>query len=64
MSPILASNMLQPTHLILKISLFLFLQFKPVVKNQEEEGTSQNKGSKKKVDKKGANKLGAAQAAS
>jgi hypothetical protein len=63
MSPILASNMLQPTHLILKISFFLFVQFKPVVKNQEE-GTSQNKDSKKKMDKKGANKLGAAQAAS
>jgi len=37
-------------------------QFQPVVKNQEEE-KPQNKGSKKKVDK-GANKLGAAQAAS
>ena len=56
--------MLQHTHvLIVKISFFLFLQFKPVVKNQEEE-QSQNKGSKKKTDKKGANKLGAAQAAS
>jgi preprotein translocase subunit SecA len=43
-------------------SLILFQQFKPVVKNQEEE-KPQNKGSKKKVDK-GANKLGAAQAAS
>jgi hypothetical protein len=43
-------------------SFFLFQQFKPVVKNQEEE-KPQNKGSKKKVDK-GANKLGAAQAAS
>ncbi|KAG2597309.1 hypothetical protein PVAP13_5KG266200 [Panicum virgatum] len=42
--------------------IYSVYQFKPVVKNQEEEKT-QNKGSKKKVDK-GANKLGAAQAAS
>jgi len=42
--------------------IYSVYQFKPVVKNQEEE-KPQNKGSKKKVDK-GANKLGAAQAAS
>ncbi|TVU21114.1 hypothetical protein EJB05_30731 [Eragrostis curvula] len=43
--------------------IYSVYQFKPVVKNQEEE-KSQNKGLKKKADKKGANKLGAAQAAS
>ncbi|KAL6615250.1 hypothetical protein ACP70R_037520 [Stipagrostis hirtigluma subsp. patula] len=42
--------------------IYSVYQFKPVVKNQEEE-SSQNKGSKKKVDK-GSKKLGAAQAAS
>lgn len=43
-------------------AIYSVYQFKPVVKNQEEE-KPQNKGSKKKLDK-GANKLGAAQAAS
>jgi len=42
--------------------IYSVYQFKPVVKNQDEE-KPQNKGSKKKVDK-GSNKLGAAQAAS
>uniref|UniRef100_A0A0D3EN61 Protein translocase subunit SecA n=1 Tax=Oryza barthii TaxID=65489 RepID=A0A0D3EN61_9ORYZ len=42
--------------------IYSVYQFKPVMKNQEEE-KSEKKGTKKKVDK-GANKLGAAQAAS